>query len=225
MPIAAPNDATVALAPPALVSDTLSNLGLTTSTLFYGLKFKPTTAPLPGFTNKLRKKRSGMDLDIACMLYNERCELMDLVWFKSLRDQSEAIRHQGDSLSGKDRGQQALFEGSVDPEQIEIRLHKLPQEVVHIALVLTSYYGQPLCAIEAGTVLLSDDEAHQAFALNLKSLPSSCNALWVGHLRREVDDWHLSLQNLAMPDNNIPKMAESICHELARSLPTVAHYR
>lgn len=202
-----------------LVSDTLYNLGLNSDMLVFGLNFKATTAPLPGFINKLRKNESAMDLDISCLLYDNRCNLIDKVWFKQLRDRSSAVRHQGDSINGKDRGEQALYEGPVDPEMISIRLAKLPEQVTHISFVLSSYYGQPLKQIQAGKVYISDDEGNLAFELNLTHLKEPCQALWIANLRREVDDWHLTVQNLATESNNLNKIASFISHELARSLP------
>lgn len=206
-------------APLSMVSDTLSTLGLNSNTLYYGLNFKATEAALPGFINKIRKNKSEMDLDIACILYDVKCNLVDTVWFKALRDSAESVRHQGDSLNGKDRGPQAKFEGPVDPEQIIIRLSQVPTHVSHISMVLSSYYGQPIRKIKAGSLYLSDDEGNLAFELDLTSLPENCNALWIANLRREVDDWHLTVQNLPTDSNNIPKMAHFIGQDLGRSLP------
>lgn len=203
----------------ALLSSPLSALNLNSDTLYYGLNFKATQAVLPGMMNRLRKNKGDMDLDIACVLYDKKCNLVDTVWFKSLRDSSESIRHQGDSLNGKDRGMNALYEGSVDPEIIELRLNAVPSYVTHIDLVLTSYKGQPLRRIEAGKLHLSDDEGNPAFEIDLRTLPAKCNGLWVAHLRREVDDWHLTLQVLPTDSNDIPKIAAFVSAELARSLP------
>lgn len=203
----------------ALLSSPLSALNLKSDTLYYGLNFKATQAILPGALNKIRKNKGDMDLDIACMLYDNNCNLVDTVWFKSLRDSSESVRHQGDSLNGKDRGKQALFEGSVDPEIIELRLSSVPAIVTHIALVVSSYYGQPLRRIEAGYLHLSDDEGNPAFEIDLRTLPAKCNGLWVAHLRREVEDWHLTLQVLPTHSNDLEKMASFVSTELARSLP------
>ena len=203
----------------ALLSSPLSALNLNSDTLYYGLNFKATKAILPGMINKIRKNEGDMDLDIACMLYDKKCNLVDTVWFKSLRDSSESVRHQGDSLNGKDRGKQALYEGSVDPEIIELRMKKIPTFITHIALVLTSYNGQPLRRIEAGKLHLSDDEGNPAFEIDIRTLPAKCTALWVAHLRREVEDWHLTLQVLPTDSNDIEKMASFVSTELARSLP------
>lgn len=208
----------------SIVTDTLRRLGLNSDTLHFGLNFKATKATLPGFINRLRNNQSAMDLDISCMLYDRRCNLVDMVWFKALRDSSGAVRHQGDSINGKDRGEQALYEGPVDPEIITIKLAEIPEHVVHVALVLTSYYGQPLKKIEAGHVHLSDDEGNSALELDLTTLPEQCNALWVASLRREIDDWHLTEQNLSIDSPHLPKVASWVSHELARSLPTAGSF-
>jgi len=38
-------------------------------------------------------------------------------------------------------------------------------------------------------------------------------------LRREVDDWHLTLQTLPLPATDLSTAAQEVAHELARALP------
>ena len=66
---------------------------------------------------------------------------------------------------------------------------------------------------------MSDDEGNRAFDVNLKQLPRDCHTLWVASLRRAVDDWHLTLQNLPLSADELPKAAQEVAHELARALP------
>lgn len=209
--------ATTAQSP--LLSDSLSALGLSAGTLFFALNYEFTPTESKGLLKRFKQNQGALDIDIACVLYDTNCTIIDTVWFKQLRDKSESVRHQGDSLTGKDRGEQALYHAPLDVEQIHIYLNKVPAHISHIALLANSYYEQPLRIVKTGEIHLSDDEGNRAFEVNLKQLPRSCTTLWVAHLRREVGDWHLSLQNLPLPAKNLADAAQEVAHELARALP------
>lgn len=202
-----------------LLSDTLKTLGLTTDTLSFGLNYEFTKIEPKGLMKRFKKNQSAMDIDLACVLYDDNCTINDMVWFKQLRDKNESIRHQGDSLNGKDRGEQALYDGPLDQEQIRLYLHKIPDHINQIGLFVSSYYGQPFGKVKSGEVHLSDDEGNRAFTVNLKQLPRDCYSVWVASLQREVDDWYLTLQNLPLSTHDLQKGAEEVAHELARALP------
>ena len=202
-----------------LLSDSLDALGLTSDTLLFGLNYDFTPVKTKGKMARLKENQGAIDIDLACVLYDDQCTIQDLVWFKQLRDEAESVRHQGDSLDGHDRGEQAMYRAPLDQEQIRLYLHKTPNHINHIALIASSYFGQPFSAVDNGEMHLSDDEGNRAFEVNLKQLPRSCNAIWVASLRRIVDDWHVTLQNLPLTDKDLSKAAQQVAHELARALP------
>lgn len=204
----------------SLLSDSLTALGLTADTLFFALNYDFTATKPKGMMKRFKENQGAIDLDLACVLYDDNCTIQDLVWFKQLRDKSESVRHQGDSLDGKDRGEQAMYHAPLDQEQIRIYLDKIPAHISHIGLIASSYFGQSFTAVDNGEIHLSDDEGNRAFEVNLKQLPRDCNSIWIASLRREVDDWHLTLQNLPLSDKDISKSAQQVAHELARALPT-----
>ncbi|MBP2281212.1 tellurium resistance protein TerZ [Psychrobacter sp. PL15] len=204
---------------PPLISGSLAALGLTADTLFFSLNYKFTKTDPKGMMKRFKQNQGTIDLDLACVLYDDKCTINDIVWFKQLRDKSETVRHQGDSLDGKDRGEQALYHAPLDQEQIRLYLNKIPAHINHIGLIASSYYGQPFRAVDSGEMHLSDDEGNRAFEVSLKQLPHGCSAIWIASLRREVDDWHLTLQNLPLTDTDIQKAAQQVAHELARALP------
>ena len=204
---------------PSLLSNNLTALGLSAKTLFFSLNFDFSPPKPEGKMKRFKQNQGALDIDIACVLYDEYCTIDDLVWFKQLRDKAESVRHQGDSLNGKDRGEQALYHAPLDQEQIRLYLDKIPAHITQIGLIANSYYGQALRRVHAGEIHLSDDEGNRAFEINLKQLPADCHTLWVADLRREVDDWHLTLQNLPLPAKNLADAAQEVAHELARALP------
>lgn len=202
-----------------LLSDNLTALGLSSDILLFALNYHFTPTKPKGKMSRLKENQGAIDLDLACALYDDQCTIQDLVWFKKLRDDAESVRHQGDSLDGHDRGEQALYHAPLDQEQIRLYLHKIPAHISHIALIASSYFGQPFTDVDNGEIHLSDDEGNRAFDVNLKQLPRTCNAIWIASLRREVDDWNITLHNLPLTEKDLEKASQQVAHELARALP------
>ncbi len=77
-------------APSSLLSNSLSALGLTAKTLFFSLNFD-FSPPKPEGKSKMKRfkqNQGALDIDIACVLYDEHCTIDDIVWFKQLRDKT-----------------------------------------------------------------------------------------------------------------------------------------
>ena len=201
------------------LSESLSALGFATDRLFFAMNYQFTPPKATGLKKRLKQNDKAIDVDIACVLYDDDCVIDDIVWFKQLRDKAESVRHQGDSLNGKDRGEQALYNAPLDQEQIRLYLDHIPAHISHVAMIVHSYNQQPLAGVEAGEVHLSDDEYNRAFTVDLKQLPRDCYGLWVANLRRGVDDWYLTVQQLPLEAKDIEKLAQQVAHELARALP------
>jgi len=201
------------------LSESLSALGFATDRLFFAMNYQFTPPKATGLKKRLKQNDKAIDVDIACVLYDDNCVIDDIVWFKQLRDKAESVRHQGDSLNGKDRGEQALYNAPLDQEQIRLYLDHIPAHIRHVAMIVHSYNQQPLAGVEAGEVHLSDDEYNRAFTVDLKQLPRDCYGLWVANLRRGVDDWYLTVQQLPLEAEDIEKLAQQVAHELARALP------
>ncbi|WP_298971889.1 TerD family protein [uncultured Psychrobacter sp.] len=201
------------------LSESLSALDFATDRLFFAMNYQFTPPKATGLKKRLKQNHKAIDVDIACVLYDDDCVIDDIVWFKQLRDKAESVRHQGDSLNGKDRGEQALYNAPLDQEQIRLYLDHIPAHIRHVAMIVHSYNQQPLAGVEAGEVHLSDDEYNRAFTVDLKQLPRDCYGLWVANLRRGVDDWYLTVQQLPLAAEDIEKLAQQVAHELARALP------
>jgi tellurium resistance protein TerZ len=137
-------------APLSLLSDSLIALGLTADTLFFALNYQFTPTESKGLLKRFKQKQGAIDIDIACVLYNRNCSIDDIVWFKQLRDKTESVRHQGDSLNGKDRGEQALYEAPLDQEQIRLYLRKIPAHISHIALLASSILWATISTSKSG---------------------------------------------------------------------------
>ncbi|MGP5120295.1 TerD family protein [Psychrobacter alimentarius] len=206
-------------APSPLLSESLKGLGIDAGTLFFALNYDFTKIESKGLLKRFKKNKEAIDIDLACVLYDTHCTIHDIVWFKQLRDRAESVKHQGDSLNGKDRGEQAMYLAPLDQEQIRLSLEKVPLNITHIALIANSYHGHPFSRVKKGEIHLSDDEGNRCFEVNLKQLPRDCTTLWVAHLRREIEDWHLTLHNLPLSAEDMVEAAQGVSHELARALP------
>ncbi|MGB3111172.1 MAG: TerD family protein [Psychrobacter alimentarius] len=206
-------------APSPLLSESLKGLGIDAGTLFFALNYDFTKIESKGLLKRFKKNKEAIDIDLACVLYDTHCTIHDIVWFKQLRDRAESIKHQGDSLNGKDRGEQAMYLAPLDQEQIRLSLEKVPLNITHIALIANSYHGHPFSRVKKGEIHLSDDEGNRCFEVNLKQIPRDCTTLWVAHLRREIEDWHLTLHNLPLSAKDMVEAAQGVSHELARALP------
>ena len=206
-------------APAPLLSESLKGLGIDAGTLFFALNYDFTKIEAKGLLKRFKKNKEAIDIDLACVLYDTHCTIHDVVWFKQLRDRAESVKHQGDSLNGKDRGEQAMYLAPLDQEQIRLSLEKIPLNITHISLIANSYHDHPFSRVKKGEIHLSDDEGNRCFEVNLKQLPRDCTTLWVAHLRREIEDWHLTLHNLPLAAEDIIEAAQEVAHELARALP------
>ncbi|GAA0320323.1 TerD family protein [Psychrobacter aestuarii] len=206
---------------PNLVSDNLTALGMNRELLLFAMNYDADKVESKGLLKRFKQNQGMIDIDIACAMYDAQCQLQEMVWFKQLRDKAESVRHQGDSLNGKDRGEQAMYHAPFDQEQIRLYLTSVPKHIKHLALLVSSYHGQPFSGVNAGELHVGDDEGNHLIDINLKQLPKDCQSLWVASLHREIDGWYLTAQSLPLSDHALDAAAEQVAYELARTLPSV----
>lgn len=197
-------------------SQLLSELPIQGNTLLFGLNFKYTEVPKKGLINRFKKNTLSLDIDLSCILFNKQLKIIDRVWFKKLRDDSAAIRHQGDSINGKDRGSAAEIDRNIDMETIELRLGRLPEQVTHLALIVSSYNGYPIRQVERGNIYLSDDEGNEFYAADLTLLNNDCAAQCVAILSRELGEWRYTQSELFLDSPKMSEMSQQIEEELGR---------
>ena len=195
----------------------LSELNINSTNLSFGANFRPTKVTKPVLISRIKGTKQYIDIDLSCLIFDHDCNIIDQVWFKQLRDASGAIRHHGDSLNGKDRGSTPEIDHSIDLEKIELRLAKLSAQAQHVALIVSSYHGQPLQALSHGSIKLTDDENNIIDLQDLTALPQKCNALWYAGLTRELGEWRITMYKLELAHNDIPQIAQEIRAELLRT--------
>lgn len=76
---------------------------------------------------------ASIDLDASCLMFNEKNELVDVVWFRQLRSQDGSITHTGDNRTG---------DGDGDDEQIIVDLNRVPANVKSLIFTVNNFTGQ-----------------------------------------------------------------------------------
>ena len=78
-----------------------------------------------------RGRSNNIDLDASVVMYS-KAQVVDVVYYGSLKSKDGSIRHQGDNLTG---------EGEGDDEVIEVDLPKVHGSVDKLVFIVTSYRG------------------------------------------------------------------------------------
>ncbi|MFW2177039.1 MULTISPECIES: TerD family protein [unclassified Moraxella] len=198
----------------------------------FSVNWQRTDVPKAGLLNKFKGKTQLLDLELACLLCNRYGEVIERVWFKNVRDRSEAIRHHGDELLGSKPptpnnvdptipSDMAMYAESSDSEMnqesIAIYLPKISNEIYHLVWVLSSYDGHPLNMAQAGHCKMSDDEGNVISDLHLAQLPSDCKAVWVATLTRARESWRYIDEKKPLTQYKLADIETQIMTELTRT--------
>lgn len=179
----------------------LENLNISLKQWHFRLHWQKTKAQKAGLWHKIRKTQQTMDLDLSCILYDNKGEVLESVWFKNVRDKAEAIRYQGDELIGdrplhKDKN---TLSEKIEPKYENIALYPplLSPEVAYVVFVLSSYTGHDLNLVKQGDCSLIDDEGNDILNISLPKL-ANAPAIWLATLTRYENQWYFEekLQNL-----------------------------
>ncbi len=117
--------------------------------------------------------QTPIDLDASCLLFDNKQQLVDTVFFNRLSNGNASVRHGGDNLTG---------EGEGDDEKIFIDLDKVPENVESLFVTVTSYTGQPFSWIKNAFVRVVDTQNNAElirFQLNGTGSPNDTALLMV----------------------------------------------
>jgi tellurium resistance protein TerZ len=92
-------------------------------------------------------KKEAVDLDASCALYDSNKQLLDIVYFGSLKSKDGSIKHSGDDLTGDMGGDDGL-----DNEIITVNFPTLNSSVEYIAFVLNSFRGHDFGTIPFASI-------------------------------------------------------------------------
>lgn len=82
-------------------------------------------------------KTEAVDLDASCAVYDENKNKIDVVSFRQLKSNDQAIRHSGDDLTGDLNGNDGL-----DNEVITVDFSRLNPSTSYVAFFINSFRGQ-----------------------------------------------------------------------------------
>lgn len=82
-------------------------------------------------------KKEAVDLDASCVVFNENKVKVDVVSFRQLKSNDQAIRHSGDDLTGDLNGDDGF-----DNEVITVDFSRLNPSVSYVAFFINSFRGQ-----------------------------------------------------------------------------------
>ena len=92
-------------------------------------------------------KKEAVDLDASCAVYDDRKQLIDVVYFGNLKSKDGAIKHSGDDLTGDMGGDDGL-----DNEVITLNFSRLNPLASYVAFVLNSFRGHDFGTIPFASI-------------------------------------------------------------------------
>ena len=91
--------------------------------------------------------KEAVDLDASCALYDDAKNVIDIVYFGSLKSKDGSIKHSGDDLTGDMDGDDGL-----DNEIITMDFSKLNTSVSYVAFILNSFRGHDFGTIPFASI-------------------------------------------------------------------------
>lgn len=198
---------------------------------YFTVQWQQTQMPKSGLYNKFKKRTQAMDIDLSCLLCNRYGEVIETVWFKNVRDKAQSVRHQGDELLGKkpfsaidDRKEDAdnnqstkVNDANLNQESMVLFLSKLPPQVFHVVMIVSSYHGYALSKAKEASCQLSDDEGNVISELAFTKLPTDTKALWFASLTRFADSWRYNTEHQPLDNNKMALMEKEVSEKLVRT--------
>lgn len=198
---------------------------------YFTVQWQKTQMPKSGLYNKFKKRTQAMDIDLSCLLCNRYGEVIETVWFKNVRDKAQSVRHQGDELLGKkpfsaidDRKEDAdnnqstkVNDANLNQESMVLFLSKLPPQVFHVVMIVSSYHGYALSKAKQASCQLSDDEGNVISELAFTKLPTDTKALWFASLTRSADSWRYNNEHQPLDNNKMALIEKEVSEKLVRT--------
>lgn len=198
---------------------------------YFTVQWQKTQMPKSGLYNKFKKRTQAMDIDLSCLLCNRYGEVIETVWFKNVRDKAQSVRHQGDELLGKkpfsaidDRKEDAdnnqstkVNDANLNQESMVLFLSKLPPQVFHVVMIVSSYHGYALSKAKQASCQLSDDEGNVISELAFTKLPAETKALWFASLTRSADSWRYNTEHQPLDNNKMALIEKEVSEKLVRT--------
>ncbi len=143
-----------------------------------------------GFLDTVLGRDTPIDVDLAALLLSDQGQCLDQVWYRQVRSQDDAIRHQGDRVAGQasESLQPAPLE---DLETIELDLDRVSPAVASVWLAVgisTGHQFSDLSAAHCRLFARQRDGQGQEFLQVLLPTQREGNTLVVARLDRSPAD-------------------------------------
>ena len=124
----------------------------------------------------------AIDLDASCLLFDDKRNLLDAVWFRQLTSKDGSIKHSGDNRTGA---------GDGDDEVVHVDLSQVPANVMHLVFTVNSFTGQDFTRIANSTCRLVDATSNTELARYDLAAKGGHTALVLAKLYRHNNDWKM----------------------------------
>jgi len=147
--------------------------------LHLGLGWDPVVKK-KGFLGGLFGGGDSIDLDASCIVVDAQKNVLDVVWFQSLKSKDGAILHSGDNLTG---------EGDGDDESIKIDTKALNPAAQHLILLCSSFRGQTFDEVDNAFCRVLDDGDSTELCRYTLSEKGKNTGVVMGVLSRSGNGW------------------------------------
>jgi len=123
-----------------------------------------------------------IDLDASCLMFDERGQLVDNVWFRQLKSRDGSIQHTGDNRTGA---------GDGDDEQIMVDLERIPAQVKSLVFTVNSFTGQNFSQVANAYCRIVDGANRKEVARYDLSVQGSHTAQIMAKVYRHNGEWKM----------------------------------
>jgi tellurium resistance protein TerZ len=123
-----------------------------------------------------------IDLDASCLMFDERGQITDSVWFRQLKSNDGSIHHTGDNRTGA---------GDGDDEQIIVDLARIPPNVKSLVFTVNSFTGQTFSQVANAYCRIVDASNNKEVARYDLSVQGSHTAQIMAKVYRHNGEWKM----------------------------------
>ena len=156
-------------------------------------------------------KKEAVDLDASCAIFDEKKNLLDVVYFGALASKDGAVKHSGDDTTGDLEGDDGL-----DNEVLMVDLDRVSPQAHSLVFVLNSFKGQDFATIPFASVRIYEgtpSRVDSEFAtFNIASDPQFGGkvSMILGKLYRRNGEWKFASIGDATDDRKLEETIQSV---------------
>ena len=124
------------------------------------------------------QKGFNFDLDASILTFDNKNNILEIIYHKNLQSKNSSIIHRGDNKTG---------EGEGDDEILSIDFRKLDDNVNTIAVIINSFKGNSLINVKDGFIRLYDND--KPIGVNILDNCPDCVGLFLGLFRKNEKTW------------------------------------